>query len=179
MRVISGEYRSRILKSLPGLDSRPTLAKVKGAVFNHLGSLQNKSFLDLFCGCGNIGIEALSRGAAIVCFNDNNPQAIKVLQSNLDLLKIDGRRAKVSSWHYRAFLSKQDEPFDFIYLDPPFELNCLAECLGLIAERGLLKEDGELIIESEGIIAEDYPRFELLKTARYGRIRVAYYRNGN
>lgn len=177
MRVISGEYRSRQIKTLEGPETRPTLDKIKGAVFNHLGKLEGKTFLDLFCGCGNIGIEALSRGAKQVTFNDNNPQAIKILKDNLNSLKVIDDRYQVVNLSYRELLTSINEQFDIIYLDPPFASDFFLSVLELIKEYGILKKRGEIVVESE--IDEELGNawFDSDKTVFYGRIKISYLRN--
>ena len=176
MRVISGIYRSRVIKTLTTKESRPTLDQVKGAVFNHLGNLREKVLLDLFCGCGNIGIEAVSRGALKVVFNDLNYQAILVLKSNLETLKIENHKYEVYNWPYDRLLDKLEENFDFIYLDPPFATDYLLTALEGIYLNSLLKKDGEIICESELNTNLDNPWFIIVKTQKYGRIKISYLR---
>jgi len=174
MRVISGEYRSRKLKTLEGLDTRPTLDKVKGAIFNHLGNLCDKSFLDVFCGCGNIGIEAVSRNSEQVVFNDNNPEAIEVLRENLNTLKVESDRYRIFCLSYQELFKRIDGQFDFIYLDPPFACDLFLPCLQLIKEKEILRSEGEIIIESEVAEVLNNPWFVIRKEAIYGRIKISY-----
>ena len=177
MRVISGKYRSRRLKTLAGLMTRPTLDKVKGAVFNHLGDLRSKSFLDLFCGCGNIGIEALSREAQKVVFNDSDQQAIKILKENLNSLKVAEDRYSIFRSSYVDLLASCTELFDIIYLDPPFDSALFLSCLQLIKEHNILKPAGEIVCESEMAEELENPWFRTEKVVQYGRIKISYFIN--
>ena len=87
MRIIGGKFRGRVLTGFKGNDIRPTADRVKESLFNILGA----NLLDLFCGCGNVGLEAISRGADYVVFNDVSKDSLAVLRKNLSLLKTDAK----------------------------------------------------------------------------------------
>jgi len=174
MRVISGEYRSLLLKSLQGEKTRPTLAKVKGAVFNHLGPQNGKSFLDLFSGSGAIGIEALSRGAEKVIFVDSSSLAIAIIKENLANIKIKSDRYDVYNLSYKKLLKEIDIVFDFFYLEPPFASDFFIDCLKLIYHNNILKPNGEIMIESELDVTLDNSWFKIVKTIKYGRVKITY-----
>ncbi len=177
MRVTSGSYRSRLLSSLRGAASRPTLDKVKQAVFNHLAEMQDRVFLDLFAGSGAIGIEALSRGAAKTVFNDKLPEAIEVIKVNLTKLKVPESVFAIYNLDYAVLLTQLNEKFDYIYLDPPFGSTDLDDCLKLIASRHLLQSKGTIIVESAIMTNISTENWEIYKQAKYGSIKISYLQN--
>jgi 16S rRNA (guanine966-N2)-methyltransferase len=120
MRVIGGEFRSRPLKSLPGLDVRPTPDRLREALFNVLAPrIQGTTFADLYAGTGAVGIEALSRGASKAVFVEHSHAAFRVLRENLRALGIEAR-AEVLHGRSTAMLSKIEA--DIVFLDPPYRL---------------------------------------------------------
>ena len=121
MRVIAGEFRSRVLKSLPGLDVRPTPDRLREALFSILTPrIAGSVFLDLYAGTGAVGIEALSRGAERAFFVENNQDALEVIRFNLKALGLEGRSR---FWQGRAAhaISKIGK-VDIAFLDPPYPL---------------------------------------------------------
>ena len=121
MRVIGGEFRSRVLKSVPGLDVRPTPDRLREALFNILAPrIAGAVFADLYAGTGAVGIEALSRGASRAIFAENNRAAIGVLRENLKSLGLDGR-AEVRQGKAAALIGRITA--DIVFLDPPYDLH--------------------------------------------------------
>ncbi len=177
MRIISGKYRSLILQSLSGLETRPTLDNVKEAVFNHLGNLTDSTFLDLCCGSGAIGLEALSRGAKFVVFNDNSKAAIEVVKNNIRHLKIKDDEYSLYQKDALALLKSLDQVFEVIYLDPPFkEATFYQQLLEEIVNKQLLSLNGELVVESEKDLELSVTGLVKTKTANYGRIKITYFK---
>lgn len=122
MRVIAGTRRSLPLKTLPGLDTRPTADRVKETLFNMMQVWVPESrFLDLFAGSGAIGIEALSRGAAFACFADSSRKAVRVIEDNLAFTRFT-EQARVLAMDAEAALAVLDRetPFDIVFMDPPY-----------------------------------------------------------
>ena len=118
MRVITGTARGRRLKELEGLETRPTTDRVKEGVFNIIQfDIEGRRVLDLFAGTGQLGIEALSRGAASAVFVDQRRDAASIIRENLKLTGLSDR-ARVVNGEAMAFLSSQRERFDLIFLDP-------------------------------------------------------------
>lgn len=150
MRVIGGEYRSRRLKTLPGLNTRPTPDRLRETLFNVLApNMVDSIFLDAYAGTGAVGIEALSRGARRCVFVEKNRAAVDVIRQNLESLGAAGR-AEVFTGKAVAVLERISA--DIIFLDPPYELEKEYEAaLSAIAKssRGL-------------VIAQHASRFELL-----------------
>jgi 16S rRNA (guanine966-N2)-methyltransferase len=118
MRVIAGEFRSRVLKALPGLGVRPTPDRLRETLFNVLAPrIEGSVFVDAFAGTGAVGIEALSRGAARAIFMERDPQALDILRQNLASLEI-GARAIVLRGSALRFL--KDYEADIVFIDPPY-----------------------------------------------------------
>ena len=122
MRVIAGEFRSRILKTLPGLDVRPTLDRLREALFNVLAPrIEGQMFFDLYAGTGAVGIEALSRGASKAIFVEQSRDAVKVIRENLQALGLEAR-AYVSQGRAAAVLPGLPERAGIVFVDPPYRL---------------------------------------------------------
>ncbi len=149
MRVISGTAKGKKLNSLEGLETRPTLDRVKEAVFNIIQfDIKDSVVLDLFSGSGALGIEALSRGAkeAILC--DASSKAIKIINKNLEETRLKDK-AKVINSDYLETLSKiKDKKFDIIFLDPPYKSDYVEKSIEYISKYNLLAENGIIIVET-------------------------------
>src|SRR5689334_21436031 len=129
MRIIAGKYRSRTLRSLRGLDIRPTSDRLRETLFNVLtpgnpAALEGSVWIDLFAGTGAVGIEALSRGAAMVYFVDCSKDAVGLIRRNLQSLGADGRYQVLQQKAEPAIsaLDRQQLRPDFIFLDPPYAM---------------------------------------------------------
>lgn len=127
MRVIAGQYRSRPLRSLRGLDTRPTSDRLRETLFNILSAgnreaLAGTRWLDLFAGTGAVGIEALSRGAAKVIFVESSAAAAKLIRENLASLGITTGFEVVQADVLRALGRITPDPVDFVFLDPPYRV---------------------------------------------------------
>ena len=123
MRVIAGEFRSRKLKSLEGMETRPTPDRLRESLFSILlAKIDGAVFIDAFAGTGAVGIEALSRGAQQVLFLENNPAAVRVIDDNLHSLGI-GNRGKVIKGRVLSSLRKHGEGASIVFLDPPYDID--------------------------------------------------------
>lgn len=133
MRVIGGEFRSRLLKTLPGLDTRPTPDRLREALFNVLApEIAGTVFLDAYAGTGAVGIEALSRGAARAVFIERGRAAVDIIRQNLDSLGLRDR-AEVIQGRAVAWLAHRTA--DIIFLDPPYRLEAdYGESLRILGE---------------------------------------------
>lgn len=177
MRVITGEARGRRLETLEGADVRPTTDKVKEAIFSAIQfDIQGRKFLDLFAGSGQMGIEALSRGAESATFVDSSRKAIDVVRKNLNTVGFYSR-AKVIHTDSLSFLNMNSDDFDIVFLDPPYGNGTLQEALPVVAEN--MKKTGIIIAESNenDTILQNYGDFVLDRERRYGKIRVSIYRH--
>ena len=175
MRVISGTRGGLPLKTLDGLDTRPTSDKVKGSIFSILfGKICGAKVLDLFSGSGAMGIEALSRGADSATLVDASPKAVQIIRKNLEFTKLS---ANVITGRADAYLSSCSEKFDVIFMDPPYFSTEITACMKIISDRGLLAEEGIIVAESDK--QEQFPAeiagFVLKDERFYGRVAVRFY----
>lgn len=156
MRIIGGKYRSRVLAAFPGTDVRPTADRVKESLFGILSlKIYGARALDLFCGSGALGLECLSRGAREVVFNDVSRESLKLLEKNMKSLGIEkGGEAKVYNLDYSAFLDAGREPFDLIFLDPPYRLEYGLPALSKIAARGCFRTEAPRCTSGTGRLRE-------------------------
>lgn len=177
MRVITGIARGRRLKTLEGLDVRPTTEKVKEAVFSAIQfEIEGSRFLDLFAGSGQMGIEALSRGARETIFVDNTRNSIEVIKQNLQSTGLMQNAVVLNSDAY-SFLNMTSQPFNIAYLDPPYNREILDKILPLLATR--MAKGGVILAETAAgeSLPETVGDFKITKTYRYGKIAVTVYRD--
>ena len=147
MRVITGTARGAKLRTLEGLETRPTSDRVKEAIFNIIQfDIAGRRVLDLFAGSGQLAIEALSRGASYGVLVDQNTQAVKIAKENLKKTRFD-QRAEVIHADYMQYLSTCHDRFDIIFLDPPYAETFLEKSLQIISEIDILSEGGIIICE--------------------------------
>ena len=181
MRVITGTARGRRLKELQGMDTRPTTDKVKESMFSILQfDIEGHRVLDLFAGTGQLGIEALSRGAAEAMFVDKRADAVKLVRENLELCGLSDR-ARVKNGDSLAFL-RSGERFDLILLDPPYGSGLLEQALQDIATFDICREHGIIVAESpvEAVLPTLPEPYTLYREYRYGKIRLTvYHRSGS
>ena len=151
MRVIAGSARRLLLKTIEGMDTRPTTDRIKETLFNMLNTqIPGCTFLDLFAGSGAIGIEALSRGAKQAFFVESNPEAVSCIRENLSRTHLE-EGALVLSCDVIPGLKKlegRNPRFDIIFMDPPYQLNAEKEMLTAIADSKIADEDTQIIIEA-------------------------------
>lgn len=185
MRIITGEARNITLETLEGEATRPTAERVKEAVFSALQfEMENAHFLDLFSGSGQMGLEAVSRGAALAVMVDASPDAIAVIKANAKKTRLFDR-CRIVNYKYqdylKGFVKNGDRPFDFIYIDPPFTEHIHGEVMKRLALSGAADERTKILVESESPDIFDgdaavTETFEITKTAKYGRIYITYLR---
>lgn len=174
MRVISGSARGRRLKELQGTDTRPTTDKVKEALFNIIQfDLEGRAVLDLFGGTGQLGIEALSRGAVHCTFVDQRREAVSLIRENLTVCGLS-ELSRVVQGDALSFLASCGEKFDVIFLDPPYQTDLLPRCLETISRFDILREHGIIICESaaDRELPPLAPPYEQGRAYRYGRIKL-------
>ena len=178
MRVITGTARGRKLGQLQGMDTRPTTDQVKESIFNIIQfDIEGRRVLDLFAGTGQLGIEALSRGAASCTFVDQRREAVALVRSNLKLCQLS-EKARVVQGESLSFLSTAREPFHLIFLDPPYKADLLENALKKIAEIDMLTENGIIICESpaDKVLPELPQPYQKGREYRYGKIKITVYR---
>ncbi len=179
MRIISGTAKGRRLKSLPGEDVRPTTDKVKEGIFSAIQfDIEGRRFLDLFAGSGQMGLEALSRGAESATFVDSSPESIKVCKDNISATGFEAD-SKVIRSDAISFLTLTNDIFDIAFLDPPYAGGLLEKALSLVCEK--MSDYGIVICEHppEVILPEQVGEFCVFKKYRYGKINVTTYKKEN
>lgn len=174
MRIIAGTARSMPLKSIEGLDTRPTTDRIKETLFNILqADIPGCYFLDLFAGSGQIGLEALSRGAAYSVFVENNKKAAQCIQDNITFTKFDKSSQLITSDVLSALYTLEGKyKFDFIFLDPPYNKGLERDVLTYLSKSSLCKPDTTIIVEAS--LDTDYSyveEFGLIPT-RYKRYKT-------
>lgn len=176
MRVIAGTARGKNLQALPGEDvTRPTISRVKEAMFSSVQFLvPGARVLDLFAGSGQLGIEALSRGAARCVFLDESREAAAVVMENCKAAGVFGA-SRVSIGEALRYLGSCQEQFDLVLLDPPFHHDTLAKVLPLLARS--VAPGGVVLCESEldAVLPQTAQELGLVKQYRYGKILVSRY----
>ena len=178
MRVITGTARGRKLGQLQGMDTRPTTDQVKESIFNIIQfDIEGRRVLDLFAGTGQLGIEALSRGAAGCTFVDQRRDAAALVRSNLKLCQLSDR-ARVVQGEALSFLASDRERYHLVFLDPPYQTELLENALKKIAEIDILMENGIIICESpaDKVLPELPQPYRKGREYRYGKIKITVYR---
>ena len=182
MRVITGTARGRKLRDLPGLDTRPTTDKVKESIFNIVQfDVEGRKVLDLFAGTGQLGIEALSRGAEKCVFVDQSREAVKVIQENVKTTGFENQ-SRVAAGDGVSFLTSCREKFGLAFLDPPYASDLLDRALLKMSEIDIMTENGIIVCESalDKIMPTLPGPYEMGRDYRYGRIKLTlYHRRAN
>jgi RNA methyltransferase, rsmD family len=158
MRVTAGTLKNRKIKSREGRETRPTLERIKEAIFSIIGDkVVDAKFLDLYSGTGNIAIEALSRGAKRAVMIEQDKEALRIIIDNIDTLGLTNVSRAYKNDVSRAIeiLGRKNEKFDIIFLDPPYKENISISTIEKVSENNILAEGG--IIISEHSIYEKMP----------------------
>ena len=177
MRVITGSARGRKLKTLEGDSVRPTTDKVKESIFNIIQfDIEGRRILDMFCGCGQLGIEALSRGAASAVFVDISRASIAVTEENLTTTGFRSISKTVLA-NSLEYLDRTSEIFDIAFLDPPYHAGIMEDAIERVAPH--MAEGGIIVCETgeREVLPEDIEGFTS-KRYKYGKIALTVYRKG-
>lgn len=180
MRVISGTAKGTILHALEGKMTRPTLDRVKEAIFNIIQmDIQESVVLDLFSGSGALGIEALSRGARKAVLCDKSKSAINIIRLNLEKTHLNEKAIVLQEDYNKALNFLKDKyQFDLIFLDPPYREEFVKKSVEEIIELDLLKKSGTIIIETdddERILKEiENLNVNIIDLRKYGRAKVIF-----
>ncbi|NOT58722.1 MAG: 16S rRNA (guanine(966)-N(2))-methyltransferase RsmD [Acidobacteria bacterium] len=181
MRIIAGQYKGRRLKTLDGLQVRPTSDRLRETVFNILAPrIVEARVLDLCAGSGAMGIEALSRGAAFVTFIEQNRRAHQTISDNLkhcgiiDSVRVINRDALTAL----KYLGEHGAQFDLMYFDPPYDAEVYSPVLWLIAKSRLLAADGWLLVEHRrsSPLPESYGALSRFRELPQGETQLSFYR---
>ena len=173
MRVIAGKHRGVVLNEFKGKDIRPTSDRAKEAIFNMLQTeISGAKCLDLCCGTGSLGIEALSRGAQSVTFVDLSKESVEITKRNLQKVK---ENAKVIQSDAIKFLDSTNEKFDIVFLDPPYANDVSVKAVEKIMERNLLTNDGFIVFERDCPFSGAMGA-SVFKERKYGKAIVSFIR---
>ena len=179
VRIIAGTARGRKLETLEGMETRPTLDRVKEAVF---GSLQFRipyaAVLDLFAGSGNLGLEAASRGAKRVVLNDRNPACAEIIRRNIETLGFS-EIARTMNLDYVAAIDRlgaEGEAFDLAFLDPPYREGLSEDAVRRLFESRLILPGGTVVLEHAAELApKDEPGvYRVTRTKRFGKCGYSF-----
>ena len=180
MRIISGINKGKKLYAPEGAQVRPTGDKIKEAVFNIIGPIDEEAVvLELFAGSGSVGIEFLARGAKHCTFIDVSRKSLNYVKKNLDLCNFNNKAKIIMSDYEKAIinLSQNNEKFDYIFADPPYALNLSNNIINKVFEFDIIKSGGLLIIETaEKVIDNKDTSMVKYKEKIYGRTRISLIR---
>lgn len=179
MRIIAGSRRGHKLIGFEGDKIRPTTDRVKESVFNLIQDyVANSKVLDLFGGSGALAFEALSRGAESAVIVDADAESINVISKNAASLKFD-RGVRILHITYQNFFKTNNEQFDLIFLDPPYNKGYIEPVLESIVKDCRLSENGIILLESDGTdMHSDVEGLKILKQKKYGRSYITVYQRG-
>ena len=178
MRIISGKLKGRRLNTPADQRIRPTTDKVKEAVFSMIQDWidEDSICIDLFSGTGNLGLEAISRGAKTVYFCDNHRESLNLTKSNVRHCAVEDQ-AVILMGDYKLTLEKIDQKADEIFVDPPYHEKLVPKVLERIVETDRLQPWGIVVAEHlvDDILPQEVCGLELIKERKYGTILVAVY----
>ncbi len=177
MRIIAGDLRGYRLETPEDRRVRPTTDMAKEGLFNIIAAqLEDAAVCDLFAGTGNLGLEALSRGARICYFADNSRDSISLIKKNVAICKLQDR-AQVIYGDYRSVLSRMPEKADIYFLDPPYDMDLWEDAITMIGEKELLADGGMIIAEHnrKKELPGEISSLEKIKERRYGTVVLSFY----
>lgn len=173
MRIVGGKLKGRTLASFSGKEVRPTSDQTRESLFNILQfKIADKSFLDLFCGTGAVGIEAYSRGARRVVLNDASKESVKLAKSNL--VKLGVGEIEVFNYDALRFLETATEKFDYVFIDAPYALGVGERAVQKAAD--VLAPLGEIIYEHEKPLTGSFDGLVISDERKYGRARLTFFK---
>jgi 16S rRNA (guanine966-N2)-methyltransferase len=182
MRIIGGEARGRQIRLPRGCRIRPTADRIKESLFAILNSMEGRSFLDLFAGSGNVGLEALSRGARSAVFIERDPRLAEAIRSNLRLLGIESRAEVINADAERGMrgLAERGELFDVFFADPPYDEGFVPEFMKWLEGESLLNKNGIVVLQHSVREALEGSCAQTLVVAdqrRYGDTMLSFLKN--
>jgi 16S rRNA (guanine(966)-N(2))-methyltransferase RsmD len=171
MRIIAGSRKGHTIHAPKGLDTRPTSDRVRENVFNILGPVDGATVLDLYAGSGAMGLEALSRGAAQAVFVDDDRDAVRAIERNLDKLRL---RGTVLCRDAIAVLATEKRKYDLVLVDPPYDM--FSDLQPQLARYlpGVLGDDGVVVLETDARVEPELP-LDVRTSRKYGQTRVTVY----
>ena len=172
LKIITGTAKGRNIKTLEGESTRPTSERIKEAMFSSIQfDIEDRRVLDIFAGSGQLGLEALSRGAASVMFIDSSREAMEIVKENLKVTGLGPAKFLVSDARNYIRKASGREVYDLVFVDPPYALECCSDIMRKLADGGMLAKGAIVVLESgtEIIDPDKVPDFELTKTKQYGK----------
>ncbi len=183
MRIIAGRNKGTKLFTLDGINTRPTLDRVKEPLFSIINfDLPDSMVLDLFSGSGALGLEAISRGAKYAYLCDNSRDAIKIIKQNIEKTKNENQTVVLAKNYEKALqeLAEKKVKFDIVFLDPPYKTDYAEKAIEIIIEKDLLKDNGIVIIETDekSRIAKKIQNIDITMydERKYGRVNLLFLR---
>jgi 16S rRNA (guanine(966)-N(2))-methyltransferase RsmD len=175
VRIITGSKKGKKLLTPEGVNTRPTSERIKGAMFSSIQfDIENRRVLDLFAGSGQLGFEALSRGAESVTFVESDRDTVELIKKNAKALDLfDACKFQVAD--YRNYIRKASgrDKFDLVFIDPPYAMECCKEAVKRLADAELIIPGAIIVLESGseqlGADTEEFADFELVKSTSYGK----------
>lgn len=177
MRIITGSARGTKLETLSGEETRPTTERVKEAIFSMIQfDIEGRRVLDLFGGSGQMGLEALSRGASVATFVDSNAEACAVIKRNAQKTHLY-EKCNVLHTDWNAFLRGCREPFDIVFLDPPYAAHLLPQVLRGLTERHLLAAQALVVCEDGEDSIPAANGLTMLRHNKYSHVYITLFRH--
>ena len=180
MRIIAGEKRGCVIAAPKGRDTRPTLDRIKESLFGIIQfDVAGSRILDLFAGSGNLGLEAISRGAQYAAFSDVSRESIRVVRENIQKLGFESRSQVLACDWLAALgaLNGAEKKFDIVFLDPPYASPLAERSIVRILEMGLLAQNGMIVVEHPAKLPPVVPQtVEIYDTRKYGDIAISFMR---
>lgn len=180
MRIITGIAKGRIIKAPDGLNTRPTSDRVKEALFNIISKkIYGARVLDLFTGTGNLGLEAISRGAEMCTFVEKNNNAYKILASNIEMLGFifTSELYRGDAFDVLETIGKVNKKYDIIFLDPPYSMGLVEKSVKKISELMIMEQNGVIVSECDekDIIPEKINDIKTYRIEKYGRTKIYFW----
>ena len=173
LRIITGTAKGKKIETLEGEATRPTSERIKEAVFSSIQfDIEDRRVLDLFAGSGQLGLEALSRGAASATFIDASREAIDIVKKNAKTTGFfDVCRYNVSDWRNYIRKASGRDRYDLVFVDPPYAMECCSDALKRLSEADLLEKGAIVVLESgtEDVRPEEHTAFDVIKSTHYGK----------
>ncbi len=185
LRIITGKAKGKKLETLLGDETRPTSERIKEAIFSSIQfDIEDRRVLDLFAGCGQLGLEALSRGAVSASFVDASRDAIDIVKKNAKTTGFfEDSRYIVSDWRNYIRKAAGKDRYDLVFIDPPYAMECCADALLRLENAGLLAPGAIVVLESgeENIDVDSFVNYEVMKSTHYGKktfVNLLLYKGG-
>ena len=178
MRVISGLYKGRNLDGFDIEGTRPTTDRVKKSLFDSIQDyIEDSITLDLFSGSGSLGIEAISNGAKYAYLVDNSKEAIKVIEKNINALKIDNVKVIKDDYNNALnYFKNNNIKFDLVLLDPPYKDNYIDNIIRYLLNNNLLNDKAIIVCEYEFDINKEYDKLKLIKEKKFGYKKIIIFK---